>query len=228
MFPVRPIIVAHRGLHTHAAENSMDAFVAAADAGISWVECDVWPSMENAAVVIHDPTLQRTTGKPGEVRHQTADQLGELGVPSLKQLVAELNKHNAPGLLVEIKPRINRPFVASVLKTLFRYEGMCMVQSFHDDNIVRAWGIDNGMNTAILVESREDLAKAVERGWPFINAHHSVIDQELVDRLHSTGQRIGAWTVNQPDDISRMIQLGIDMLITDEPELAKQIATRSP
>lgn len=220
-----PIIVAHRGLHGNAAENSLDAFIAADEAGILWVECDVWPSLENKPAVIHDSTLQRTTGRPGCVQDLALDQLLELGVPSLAQVVAELNQRCAPGLLVEIKPRINRSFVESVLKTLSHYEGSLMVQSFHEDNIIRTWAIGNGMTTAFLVESRDDLEKAVLRGWPFINAHHSVIDQEMVNKLHATHRRIGAWTVNEADDILRMLRLGIDMLITDEPQLAQRLAT---
>ena len=222
-----PIIVAHRGLHTSAGENSLAAFVAAADAGIAWVECDVWPSLDNIPVVIHDSSLHRTTGQTGEVRNFTHTQLAEMGVSALVQVVAELNKLSAPGLLVEIKPRIDRAFVASVLKTLSGYEGTCMVQSFHDDNIVRTWATNPAMHTAFLVESKDELETAIQRGWPFINAHHSSIDAQIVKRLHSTGRRIGAWTVNQADDIARMIELNIDMLITDEPALAKKIAMQS-
>jgi len=218
------MIVAHRGLHTAAPENSVAAFVAAANAGMSWVECDVWPSSDNFAVVIHDPTLERTTGKPGEVRKHTLAQLQQMGLPSLDDVVAALNELSAPGLAVEIKPRINRLFVESVMKSLAGYDGIRMVQSFHDDNLVRVWGIENSMHTAMLVDSAEDMKKAIERGWPFINAHYPLVDAELVQRLHSTGRRIGAWTVNEPEDIRRMVGLGIDMLITDDPILARDIS----
>ena len=217
-----PMIVAHRGLHRDAPENSVAAFIAAANAGISWVECDVWPSSDNTAMVIHDPTLERTSSHTGEVRKYTAAELKQIGVPSLDDVVEALNHLTAPGLVVEIKPRINRLFVESVLESLGVYDGIRLVQSFHDDNIVRAWGTDDSLHTAMLVDTSEDMQKAIERGWPMINAHHSLVDEALVAKLHSTGRRIGAWTVNEPADIRRMIQLGIDLLITDEPILATE------
>ncbi len=220
------MIVAHRGLHQNndAPQNSVAAFVAAANAGLSWVECDVWPSEDLRPVVIHDPTLDRTTDHVGEVKKFTLKQLRQMGVPSLDDVVHALNELSAPGLVVEVKPRVNRPFVDAVMKSLSKYDGIRLVQSFHDDNIVRVWGIESSMHTAMLVDDETELKKAVERGWPMINAHFPLIDADLVTKLHSTGRRIGAWTVNDAKDIEQMVRLGIDMLITDEPLLATEIA----
>jgi glycerophosphoryl diester phosphodiesterase len=221
------MIVAHRGLHMPASpspENSLPAFIAAAHANLRWVEADVWPSAENLPVVIHDPTLERINGTSDEVRKYTMDQLQAFGLAPLAQVVTALNELTAPGLVVEIKPRINRPFLEAVIRTLSRYDGTCMVQSFHDDNIVRTWAHDHSMHTAMLVDTADDLKKAVDRGWPFINAHYSLIEPALVAQLHSRGRRIGAWTANHPDDILRLVAMGIDMLITDDPVLAMRIA----
>ena len=218
------MIVAHRGLHSFAPENSLEAFIAAAEAGLSGVECDVWPSADNFAIVIHDDTLDRTFDYRGEVRKHSLAELVQMGVPSLTQVIDALNKLTAPGLVVEIKPRINRAFVESVLRTLNRYDGTRMIHSFHDDNIIRVWGIETSMSTAMLVDDEAALQKAVGRGWPFINAHYPLVTSEVVEQLHARGRRIGAWSVNQPDDIRRLIRLGIDMLITDDPILATAIA----
>ena len=62
-----PIIVAHRGLHHDYPENSLGAFRAAWGAGIEWCECDVQESADGELVVIHDPTLERTTEGSGRV-----------------------------------------------------------------------------------------------------------------------------------------------------------------
>src|SRR6476661_5043820 len=74
--PLRaPTIVAHRGLHHDAPENSQAALVAALKAGFRWVECDVWDSLDGFPVVIHDESLERTTTGTGLVHQRRLDEL---------------------------------------------------------------------------------------------------------------------------------------------------------
>ena len=81
--------------------------------------------------------------------------------------------------------------------------------------------------------SRSTLAAELDAlrsaGVGFIGVEHSAVDAVAVAQAQRAGIGLGAWTVNDPADIQRMIDLGIDMLITDEPELAMQMtATQSP
>jgi glycerophosphoryl diester phosphodiesterase len=221
MPPKIPIIVAHRGLHREHPENSLAAFLAAVDAKVPWVECDVWPSAKGVPVVIHDETLDRTTSGTGPVNLRTWQVLDLLGVPPLGEVLAGISDRAA--ILVEIKPPGARKFVSAILPLLQSHAGPWILQSFHAQNISHLW---RTFPAAMLVEDLQNLEMAVESDCPKIHSHHSLINQELVEWLHASGREIGAWTVNDATEIQRMIDLGIDMLITDEPELAMQMIAK--
>src|SRR4051812_30882188 len=73
-----PIIIAHRGLHALHPENSVPAFRAAARSGIDWIELDVQQSIDGFPIILHDETLERTTGMVGRVDRLRATELERL------------------------------------------------------------------------------------------------------------------------------------------------------
>jgi glycerophosphoryl diester phosphodiesterase len=207
------IIVAHRGLHQIHGENTIPAFVAAAQLKIPWIECDVWPSGDGIPMVIHDQTIDRTTTGGGLVAGHSSQQLQRLGVPTLNQLMDSLADF-ATGLMIEIKPPGAAGFCGEVRRMIEPYPGPWMLQSFHPENIQAT------NRTAILVENVQSLRQAIGGGWLSVHAEHSLIDRQIVEQLHQSNRKIGAWTVNTAQEIRRMVELGVDVLITDEPELA--------
>src|ERR1700722_18076479 len=118
------MIVAHRGIHDRFPENSLAAFEDADRIGIKWVECDVWPTADGAAVVIHDETLDRTTTGKGIVWWQRWDQLrhlrlrradGSVDESSCIPTLGELANRAIDNLLVEIKSPDSPAFVREVI-----------------------------------------------------------------------------------------------------------------
>jgi glycerophosphoryl diester phosphodiesterase len=220
-----PIIVAHRGLHHAAMENSLDAFRAAVAAKIPWVECDVWPSSDEVPMVIHDETVDRTTTGKGMVASHTSEQLRKLNVPTLAEVLAVLS--NQTGALVEIKPPNQCDLVLDVATTLRSFNSPWMLQSFDFPNYAFAMLETLCKSAAMLFEDAAAFAEAVQAGMPCIHTQHTLLTRDVVDQIHARGGEVGAWTVNDSADIQRMIDLGIDMLITDEPELAMRMAAES-
>jgi glycerophosphoryl diester phosphodiesterase len=214
-----PLIVAHRGLHHVATENTLAAFTAACVAKIPWVECDVWLSADGIPVVIHDQTLHRTTAGAGRVTDHTLLQLQQLQVPALSNLLATLT--GGTGIMIEIKPPAAIELVKAIRQLLEGFRGPWMIQSFHFENV------DLTERSAVLVEDAAAMQTAIDGKWKSVHADHAMLDRELVDRLHGQGRKVGAWTVNTPADIHRMIELGVDMMITDEPKLAADIIANS-
>ncbi|MEZ0325436.1 MAG: glycerophosphodiester phosphodiesterase [Fimbriimonas sp.] len=96
-----PQVVGHRGAAAHVPENTLASFEEAIAAGCDLVECDVHLSADGQVVVIHDPTVDRTTSLSGPVSSFTAEALAAVGVPSLDELLA-LTKERIP-LIIEIK-----------------------------------------------------------------------------------------------------------------------------
>src|SRR5262245_7243111 len=104
-----PVVIAHRGGSKLNPENTMAAFDHAVALGVDGLECDVHLSRDGEPVVIHDPTLDRTTDQKGPVNAFTAEELGRAAVPRLSTL---LGRHAHLPVVVELKgsdPRIVGP-----------------------------------------------------------------------------------------------------------------------
>jgi glycerophosphoryl diester phosphodiesterase len=237
MTSATPIIVAHRGLHHDAPENSLEAFRAAVDAGFDWVEFDVQAASDGTPVIIHDETLDRTTMCSGPVARRRGEELRQVrmrqanGQPHAARLPVlkdppVLSSLNA-WLLVEIKPPDAQDLVRRVASRLRAINARFLLQSFDARNIVHAQRHAPDVPRGLLIESIDDLARAVAGPWEIINVQHELVEHALVKKLHEQGRRIGVWTPNSAAELRRAAQLGVDMIITDEPQLARSIANES-
>jgi len=223
-----PTIVAHRGLHDRYPENSLAAFEDACRIGLKWVECDVWPTREGAAVVIHDETLDRTTTGKGIVWWHRWDQLrhlrlrradGTVDESSCIPTLGELANRPVERLLVEIKPPDSPAFVREVIRMLSNRRGRerWMIQSFDEANLFHAKAIDADLSVAFLVEDRQALTRGVVNGWRNIYMRHDLLDEQVAANLHGRDMTIGVWTPNRTEDLQRVIALRADVIITDDP-----------
>jgi glycerophosphoryl diester phosphodiesterase len=225
-----PAIVAHRGWHEAFPENSLAAFAAAADRGLPWVECDVWPSSDCLPVVIHDATLQRTTFARGRVDRRRAQDLlalrlrgpGEQTLPSLAQVAALLLRKKTCGLLVEIKPRNHRPLVHAVCQILRPLRLRWMLHSFDPRNLAYARELGD-FPLALLVDNRRMLRRAWSAGWQRLHVHQKLLRSAAAHLTSASsveprpGDALAVWTVNSPAAWRRVMKSGVDMIITDRP-----------
>lgn len=224
-----PMIVAHRGLHHDYPENSLGAFRAAWGAGIAWCECDVQASADGQWMVIHDPTLERTTEGSGRVSDRPAEGLkrlrlrtaaGEMTgerICTLEELLEAMPAE--AGLLLEIKPVVPRGPLWSALE---RLEGRRVtVQSFHRSVVIEAAKVVSAVE--FLTAEAEDLADPAALPGSGVNARHDLLTREGVERIRQAGKRVGAWTVNAEADIRRIAALGVDTIISDDPLRVRDI-----
>jgi glycerophosphoryl diester phosphodiesterase len=218
----RPTIIAHRGLHRAHPENSVAAFELAVAEGF-WVECDVHASRDGVPVVIHDDTLERTTEARGRVDAFDAAVLECIGLRGSAQTIPTLERALDCGgsWLVEIKPPGARELVRRVADLLKLSGVRWVVQSFDVDNVRELWAYDSGAAGAFLVEDADTLRSAINGDWPAVHMAHELLTREVRDRLRDRGASVGVWTPNEPADLRRVLGLGVDVLITDEPHRAR-------
>ena len=228
----RPKIVAHRGYCKTHPENSLSAFRNAEWVGCEWVECDVHAAADGTPVVIHDDTLDRTTCGTGPVADRLCNDLSHLRlrmnghvtgepIPTLARMLAALKP--TTGILVELKPPNAPRLVRDVLKLLHAERRPWVLQSFDPANVLEVCAQDPNAPAALLVEDAAILRRALGERWRAVHADHALLTPEVVGVLRSNGARVGAWTVNDPADLRRVIGLGVDWLITDEPLLAREL-----
>lgn len=240
-FVRRTAIASHRGGAFLWPENGLTAFRATAGLALEQAECDVHASSDGDAVVIHDATLERTTEGRGRVAARTTGELRRLRlrggggdtVPLLSEMLATLaGTKVAPR--VEIKDDgLGRPYPGLVNRVLAELDragmrGQAWVIGFDAPTMAEAVALGGLAGVAWLLESatlralgvRGTVAVATSYGFPEIGVHESVLDAETCAILRAAGLGISVWGANHAPQIQRMLDLGIDLLATDDPPLA--------
>jgi glycerophosphoryl diester phosphodiesterase len=238
-------IASHRGGALLWPENSRTAFGNTARLPVDQVEFDVHLSADGKLVVIHDPTLDRTTSGSGSVRGHSFDELARLtlkGTTSDRILlldeVIDIFLPTTIKLRIELKVDTDgRPYpgmAAAVAETLRRRGvlGRSIVTSFHIDSVCEAAAAAPGLaNQVFLVRPALEeklgldaiIADARRRGIPTLGLRRTAIDRHRVDKVRSAGLGVGGWAVNDGDAIREMLDLEVDSFTTDRPDLALQM-----
>jgi len=247
------LLAAHRGGALLWPENSLLAFRNAVALWADFLEFDVHLSKDGAVVVIHDPALERTTTGVGEVRNVTLAELRRVRlkdadgretaepVPTLDE-VLDLAAPTRAFLLLEIKtaPRQERyEGIEGKVLGLLRARnltGRTVIMSFHSGVVQRVRELAAAIRTSLLVSQRsldrrgassaDAIGWATAAGATDIGFQYTMITPALLAAARDRGLRVGAWTVNDEIGIRRMVELGVDILITDRPDLAKELLRR--
>jgi glycerophosphoryl diester phosphodiesterase len=246
-------VAAHRGGAGLWPENSLLAFRQALALGVDALEFDLHMTADGEVVVLHDPTLERTTTGAGRVRDlKLADLAGarlkardgtvtdEL-IPTFAQVLDLASKGSAE-LLPEIKVDANRQRYDGIedkVLALVRERGLSArttIQAFQPETIRRLRELEPKARTMLLVargdveRDRARPAEAVRRardlGATDLGMNHRLIDADVMAAARADGIRVSAWTVNDEADIRRMIDLGVDVVMSDRPDLAKRLTGR--
>jgi glycerophosphoryl diester phosphodiesterase len=247
------LVAAHRGGAGLWPENSLLAFRQALALGVDALEFDLHMTADGEIVVLHDPTLDRTSTGTGPVRDvKLADLAGvrlktrdgavtDERVPTFARLL-DLAFSASVELLPEIKVDANRQRYDSIedkVLALLRARGLLArttIQAFQPETIRRLRELEPKARTMLLVargdveRDRARPAEAVRRardlGATDLGMNHRLIDTDVMSAARAAGIRVAAWTPNEEADIRRMVDLGVDMVMSDRPDLAKRLMGR--
>jgi glycerophosphoryl diester phosphodiesterase len=217
------LVLAHRGANRLARENTVAAFTAAAALGADGVELDVQLSADGVPVVHHDAAVEDV----GAIAELVAARLPDW-VPTL---AGAIDACAAMALVnVEIKDPLAVAATAAVLGGRPNVDDALafIVSSFELSTIDAHRRAAPAVPTAWLTlpgaDQLEALATANERGHGALHPQHTVVSPELVRAAHDRGMRIGTWTVNDPARAGELEAMGVDVLITDAPDLIRRPA----
>jgi glycerophosphoryl diester phosphodiesterase len=252
----QPLVAAHRGGAALWPENSLLAFRQALALGVDFLETDVHLTADGEVIVLHDPTLDRTTTATGPVAERRLADLASVRlratdgaataepVPTLVQLLDVLEAPRGAGrhvrLLLEIKVDASRrayPDIEDKVLAPIRARGLAsrvLIMAFQPDTLRRVRALDPTIPTMLLLNrarmEREGIAVAVQEARDVRASHlgidHRAIDRGVVAAARAANLGLAAWTVNAEPDMRRMIGLGADVLITDRPDLATRLTGR--
>ncbi|TDP58687.1 glycerophosphodiester phosphodiesterase [Flavobacterium dankookense] len=212
------ITIAHRGANEHNLENTIASFKKAVEMKVDMIELDVRLSQDAIPVVIHDATVDRTTSTNGNVADFSAKELQQLGVPTLADVFTLVK--NQCSINIEIKEyEATQPVLDMLQSAAFDVEKI-IISSF-DWYVLKDIRFQNGtIKLGVLTETYLDLAidfatfiKAFA-----IHPYYHLLTIQNVEKIKEKGLKLYTWTVNEPEDITFVKQLGVDGIITDYPE----------
>lgn len=211
----------------------MEAFLGARNQGADWVELDVRISSDGALVVHHDPiypdgpvvATSRADQRPAHVPllHEALDACRGMGVNiEIKNTPGDLGPEVPHGL--EVADRVVE-LVAE--RRAGGDDQPILVSSFDELTLARVRDGGAGIETGLLVWDLHNDPDAVQRaadcGDVAINPWDPFVDEDFMERCGDLGLRVNAWTVDDPERIARLAELGVHGIITNVPAIALQV-----
>jgi glycerophosphoryl diester phosphodiesterase len=238
-----PLILAHRGASALAPENTMAAFDLAYTLGADGIELDVMLSKDNQLIVIHDDTVDRTTNGSGRVIDFTSTNLKELDAGSTYSVAFRGQK--LP-LLSEVFEKFGHKFLINVelknyaspfddltkkvveLIEQHQLSDSVLLSSFNPINLFKAKRINPDIKRGLLIFSGA-LGKLMRGFFGRIVPYHAIhpfytdVDEAFVQKAHKLGRKVNVWTVDDPHELIRLRNLGVDAVICNDPRAAREI-----
>lgn len=237
-FADAPLVIAHRGASLRAPENTLAAFRQAIDDGADAVELDVRLTGDGVPVVLHDASLERTTGVAAQVADVTFDQMRRLEaggwfgrdfrgekIPTLEEVLTEI----APVLLVdvELKPAWSADGLQKRVREVIRRSGLAsqvLVSSFDPRALMRFRRSMAQVPAGLLLRKADP--RWIRRVLPwvvrpqFLNLEDGMLSLQRLRMAADSGGRILVWTVDDPERLRSLFQAGARGVITRAPHLA--------
>lgn len=232
------ILFGHRGARGEAPENTLAGFQYAQTLGIDAFELDVRLSADEQLVVMHDPTVDRTTNGSGPVASFDAAELARLdaraehpdwpvpvGVPTLAELLAALPdvahweleiKTDAPERLERICRQLAR------MVDQFGLDGRATVASFDPTalELIALAAPDLARGFTADFDTPSSLETALRLDCAQVDIPLATGSAEMVRAAHAAGMRVAGWLGNTPEDVRTLVAWGVDRITTDYPTMA--------
>jgi glycerophosphoryl diester phosphodiesterase len=228
-------ITAHRGASLVAPENTLAAFRAAMDAGATYAELDVQHTRDGRIVVVHDGDLMRVGADPRRLGALDFQDLAEIDVggrrgsefagervPSLEEVI-ELVRGRMR-INVELKYNVPDDRLAAAVIALLREQDFLdqvVITSLDPAALRQVEEIEPGLRTGHIVTAV--VGDVLRTDADFLSLNSAQATPLLIRRAHSAGKEIHVWTVNRPEVMLRMIERGVDNIITDDPALLARV-----
>lgn len=239
----RPLVIGHRGNSSSAPANTIESMRQAIELGVDMIELDVRMSKDGIPVLIHNDTVDETTNGRGAVSSFTLAQLKELDAGSWKD--KRYANEKIPTLAEALEFAKGKVYLSLDLKD--ESVIVQMINDIHNanmsDSIVicgchepqakQIWDVDKNITVLFNTDSHlEEKAKQEDKSefinqyiyracrerFSVLNVSYKFVNEELVYKAHLRGLSVWAWTVDNIDDMIRLIDLGVDAIYSNYPK----------
>jgi glycerophosphoryl diester phosphodiesterase len=231
----KPWVIAHRGASGHAPENTMAAFERAVELGVVFIETDLHLTRDARFVAIHDESLERTTNGRGKVSDFTLAELRRLDtglwydrqymgqrILTLEDIL-EFGRKRDVVFYLEVKYEAAWGMHHALVGALQKEQDAArtIVISFDASTIESVRKLDASIMTGLLIDegSQTDaVRKALDVGARQLCPHARLVTHEFVEQTHRADLLLATWTVDDPEEMRRVISVGADGVMTDFPD----------
>jgi glycerophosphoryl diester phosphodiesterase len=229
------IAFAHRGGASENPENTMPAFQHAVDLGYTYLETDVHATADGVLVAFHDPDLSRTTGTKGLISQLTWAQVREARVagvapiPLFEDLIGSFPKHR---FNIDCKSYSALPGLIASLRRLDCLDRVC-IGSFSDRRLRALRAVFGRRLCTSFGPAQISSLRAGRRvPWggqlaqvPLRIGRFTVLTPRMVEHAHRQGLHVHVWTIDDRAEMTRLLDLGVDGIMTDRPQVLKDVLT---
>ena len=244
----RPLNFAHRGASHEAPANTLAAFLLAADLGADGIELDVHLSRDGHVVVIHDFDVATTTDGRGLVCDKTLAELKELDaggwfdpvfagqrIPTLQEVIDAVGQRLLLNIELKAKGWSDKGLAAKVVQIVEQNDlvDRVVLSSFNPLVVWRAKRRDPQIATGLLYA--QDMPLFLRKAWSrwllrptALHPHYAMVDSHYVWWANRQGYRVNVWTADDPGDMQRLMREGVDIIITNRPDLLRDVVRAGP
>ena len=229
-------ITAHRGGALMAPENTVSALAYANDTLCDYAEIDVQETKDRVLVLLHDNSLKRTAGLKENIWNVTYAQVNKLDagisfhkkfrgekIPTLEDAI-NFSKGKLD-LNIEIKYNgENKGIAKRVVREIEKndFADHCVITSMNYDFLKQVKKVNPDIRTGYIMTMTYGSIANVKYA-DFFSVKHTYVDEDFVAEAHACGKEVHSWTVNYRGDVKRMINCGVDNIITDNPVLVRKV-----
>ena len=228
-------VIAHRGAAGSAPENTLAAVRQAIKDGADWIEIDVQETTDGEVIVIHDSDFMKLAGVNLKVWDGTLEEIRAIDVgswfgtefadervPTLAEVLKEV--HGRCRVIIELKYYGHDQQLEQRVVDIVEQAGMVddvkiMSLSYVGIQKIRALRPDWTIGL-LAAQAAGDLARL---DVDFLAVNQSIAKAPLIRAADAAGKQVFVWTINDAVSMSRVMPLGVDGIITDEPRLAREV-----
>ncbi|MEO0059367.1 MAG: hypothetical protein RLZZ312_1014 [Bacteroidota bacterium] len=225
---MKPIAIAHRGYSGTEPENTLLAFQKSIDLNCNGIELDVHKTADDHIIVFHDFEIAISQDKIAPISSLTLADIKSIilpknqKIPTLIEVLHLVNKHCFVN--IELKGNNTEQLVCAIIHDFINQNNWSyahfLVSSFKPELLVAVKFIDNKIPIAIIVDS--NLEQAIDFAQTnnlfAIHPNYKILNQQLIAEMQNKNLKVFTWTVNNPEDIKTLTNLGIDGIISDFPD----------
>ena len=244
----KPLVIAHRGDSRHFPENTSSSFRSAIEKGAQMIECDVQLSRDRVPMIIHDPSLDRTTNGTGKIGEETFDELLKLDcgswfsesfhgetILSLQQMLERFSGQILLNLEIK-KESVESEMKADGIEALvcnmvhdYGFQDRVLISSFHHVCLKRVKEHDDSLPVAPLLDTPKTFSELQmmykDHDAFSIHMDEKHLERNLIQKMKESGIPLLCYTVNDLERKQELTEWGITGIISDDTTMLKKIVS---